>query len=95
MHGACALGNKDTTILFMNNSGLYKSTKDSWESVPLMNERLALNILNALGRHARFRLKKALLLRRQELLLEITSLEGELRGIQVVIDFSEESADVE
>jgi len=60
-----------------------------------MNERLALTILESLGWHGRGRLKKVLLLRRQELQCEIASRTGELIGLQMAIDVFEESARAE
>ena len=51
-----------------------------------MNERLALSVLQAAGMHARARIKKMLLVRRQQLQVEIAFREGELKGLQAMID---------
>ncbi len=57
-----------------------------------MNESFALIVLQSAGMHARSRIKKALLLRRQRLQLEIVFREGEIRGLQLVIDSHEAEA---
>ena len=57
-----------------------------------MNERLALSILQAAGMHGRARIKKALLLRRQQLQIEIAFREGELQGLQVASDYAASAA---
>jgi hypothetical protein len=57
-----------------------------------MKERLALSILQAAGMHGRPRIKKVLLLRRQQLQIEIAFREGEMKGLQAAIAYAASAA---